>query len=589
MRIERLQNLPAPSCCRVLLPTMPPQTPTPLNDKAIAAALRDRLHGLSPAQAGAMRKVMRLNAAGDKLMAAQWLLQLAREAPDHPEVLLWQGMRHAEAQDWPAAAANLARVAAARPAEPGPWCMLGNAQGRAGDGNAARASLRQALACARAAGDWLKISIECDAQGFYEEALQAVQSHLRLEPQSAVGLLQRARCLKALGEAEAAAADCRTLISRDQDAARAWFSLVDLKTVALTAAEVDALALAAERTGLAQFDRTLLDFALGKALEDAGRQAEALDAYQRANAAVRAGQPWDAAAFAQHVDAVRKAFTGGPPMETGMQAGVQAGVHADMQAGAQARVEKSTQGREVIFIVGLPRSGSTLVEQVLASHSQVEGASELPYLPLLIEAESRRRGKPFPVWVGSASADDWARLGREYLRMSAQWRADKPIATDKLPDNWLYVGAIRAMLPGAHIVDCRRDLLETCWSCYKQLFAPGLVGFSYDFESLALYSQLCESLGYFWAADHPRHVRVQRYESLVRDTEAQVRELLDFCGLPFEPACLASHTAQRAIRTPSALQVRQPMRQTSTPAARFGALLEPLYQALKKRNGAALS
>ena len=543
-----------------------------------------------------MRKVMLLQAAGDKLMAAQWLLQLAREAPDHPEVLLWQGLRHTEAQDWPAAVANLARAAAARPAEPGLWCLLGHAQGRNSDGEAARASLRQALGCATTAGDWLKISIECDAQGFYEEALQAVQSHLRLEPQSVVGLLQRARCLKALGDAQAAAADCRALIDRDQEVARAWFALVDLKTVPLSTREVDALAQAAARPGLAAFDRVLLDFALGQALEGGGRHAEALATYQRANEAVRTGQPWDGAAFARHVDAVRTAFTAVPHAPTtqaaaqaATQSATQSVTHAATQAASLLATHWATQGREVIFIVGLPRSGSTLVEQVLASHSQVEGASELPYLPQLIEAESRRRGKSFPAWAVAASADDWARMGREYLRMSAQWRTGKAISTDKLPDNWLYVGAIRAMLPGARVVDCRRDPLETCWSCYKQLFAPGLVGFSYDFQSLALHWQQCESLGDFWAAGHPQHVRIQRYESLVVDTEAQVRELLDFCGLPFEPACLASHTAQRAIRTPSALQVRQPMRQTSTPAARFGALLDPLRLALEKQNGAALS
>ena len=136
------------------------------------------------------------------------------------------------------------------------------------------------------------------------------------------------------------------------------------------------------------------------------------------------------------------------------------------------------------------------------------------------------------------------------------------------------------MLPEARIIDCRRDPVETCWSCYKQLFGPGQAAFSYDFDSLAQYWQACESLGDFWAAQHPQHVRIQRYEALVAEPEAQIRALLAFCNLPFEPACLSFHTAQRAIRTPSALQVRQPMQHVSKPAEGFGALLDPLRLAL---------
>jgi hypothetical protein len=242
--------------------------------------------------------------------------------------------------------------------------------------------------------------------------------------------------------------------------------------------------------------------------------------------------------------------------------------------------QAASQGREVIFIVGLPRSGSTLIEQVLAAHPAVEGASELPYLHQVIDAESRRRGRPFPAWVGQVTAQDWTRLGQHYLRLSARWRIHKPTATDKLPDNWLYVGAIRAMLPEARIIDCRRDALETCWSCYKQLFGPGLANFSYGFDSLAQYWQACEQLGDLWAGQHPQHVRIQGYGALVAEPELQIRELLAFCELPFDSACLDFQSARRAIRTPSALQVRQPMNKASTPAASFGDLLQPLRAAL---------
>jgi hypothetical protein len=371
------------------------------------------------------------------------------------------------------------------------------------------------------------------------------------------------RCHKALGHSEAAAADCRTLIGRGSEVAKAWFSLADLKTVPLTSAERLQLQHTAVNLQLPAADRQLLDFALGKVLEDAGDVAGALAALQRANASVRASQPWDAAAFDRHVAGLRRLALAGLP--------------------AQAQA----QGAEVIFLTGMPRSGSTLIEQVLASHSQVEGASELPTLHQVIEAESRRRGRAFVDWAPQASSEDWTRLGQDYLRATARWRQHKQVATDKLPDNWQWVAAVRAMLPQARIVDCRRDPLETGWSCYKQLFAPSLANFSYDFDSLAQYWAACEGLGDLHARQHPEFVRVQRYEALIAEPQAQIRELLAFCGLAFEPACMEFHKAQRAIRTPSALQVRQPARQASTPAAAFGELLDPLRQALAQASAKA--
>lgn len=535
-----------------------PGKPNPAStaiDKAAAAALRERLRGLAPPQAELMRRVMRLHAQGDRMGWVQWLLLLEHEAPAHPEVLLWQALRHREAGDWPAAAHSLRQVVAARPGDFGAWCLLGSAQGQAGEIEAARRSLAQAGTLARSAPEWMRLSLECDAHGLFELARDAADRWLALEPGSPPGRLQRARCHKMLGQAEAAAADCRELIARGQELPRAWFALVDLKTAPLTPAERALLAQTASRPGWSTELQALLDFSLGQALEQAGELDSALAAFQRANAGVRASLPWQAAAQAGHVEALRSAFDG-------------------LTAG------DSAQGEEIIFLVGLPRSGSTLVEQVLASHSRVEGASELPYLPQIIEAESRRRGRPFPAWVADATPGDWARLGRQYLEASARWRDRRPLSTDKLPDNWQLVGAIRAMLPGARIVDCRRDWLETCWSCYKQLFGPGLAAFSYGFDSLAQQAAACDRLGRFWAERHPGHVRLQSLEALLAEPEREIRALLAFCGLPFEPACLAPHTTQRAIRTPSALQVRQPMRATPGAAAAYGERLAPLRAAL---------
>ena len=524
--------------------------------KSEAAELSERLRGLSPEQANTLRRALQFQAAGDRLMAGQWLLMVSRQAPDHPEVLRWLAAQHAERFEWPAAVTCLTRAAEQRPSDFKLLLPLGRAQEHAGDAAAALLSLRAAAACARDAAEWQALSLEFDRQGHYDDSLAAIEQMLRHDPASAIGLLQRSRCFKALGDAERAAADCRLLIARKQEIARAWFALVDLKIVPLGDAELAQLAQTASHASTSAADRLLLDFALGKALEDAARYDDALAAFHRANAAARPTHPWDGPAFAQQVRAVQEAFASRPPTQ------------------AQA------QGSELIFLVGLPRSGSTLVEQVVASHSRVEGASELPYLHQVIEAESQRRGQRFPAWVPEASAADWTRLGQHYLHLSERWRANRPVSTDKLPENWLYAAALQAMLPEARIIDCRRDAVETCWSCYKQLFGPGRVGFTYGFDTLGSYWRAYLSMSRFCAEQRPDRFRVQEYEALVANPEEQIRALLDFCGLPFEAQCLTFQTAQRAIRTPSALQVRQPMRATSTPAQRYGAGLDDLRQAL---------
>jgi len=524
---------------------------------AAAGRQREPLHALPPRQMQMLRRARQLMAAGERLLAEQLLLDLARLAPAHPDVLRWRGMRHAARGEWAEAAACLADAAAHGAGDFTLLLALSQAQNNAGDFALAPATLEAARACAVGAEQWLSLSLEFDRQGRIDDAMCAARRVLHLEPHSPPALLQRARCSKALGDAAAAAADCRTLIARQQQSARAWFTLVDLKTVKLSDDELAQLQRAADAPALTSTDRTLLAFALGNALEDAGRHAQALVMLGAANAQARRLERWDGAAFAAQVAAVREAF-----------------------AATRDDVAACEQGGEVIFLVGLPRSGTTLVEQVLASHSQVEGASELPYLRIVIDAESERRGQAFPAWVPAASRDDWLRLGRHYLALSARWRSRRPVATDKLPHNWLLAGAALRMLPAARVVDCRRDALETCWSCYKQLFGPGQAAYSYDFATLAGYWHAYDGLARLWAARFPGRFVVQQHEALVAEPDREIRRLLQACGLRFEAGCLNFQRALRAIRTPSALQVREPLRRSS-PAAGYGSLLEPLRQLLQ--------
>ena len=237
-------------------------------------------------------------------------------------------------------------------------------------------------------------------------------------------------------------------------------------------------------------------------------------------------------------------------------------------------------GREAIFIVGQPRSGSTLFEQVLAAHADVEGASELPDLGIVIQQESMRRGVAYPQWIPQATAGDWHRLGSDYLARTARWRAHKPRFTDKLPENWKHAGILRAMLPGATVIETRRDPLETAWSCFKQQFYSQ-PHFANDLGDIAVHIRGSEQAMDTFRVRDPARIRLHRYEDLLADPEPRIRALLDDCGLRFDPACLASHEARRNVRTASAAQVRQPLRRDTARASAYGPLLDPLRAALE--------
>ena len=292
----------------------------------------------------------------------------------------------------------------------------------------------------------------------------------------------------------------------------------------------------------------------GRAQEDNGRYAESLISLEHANAVARRRRQWNAAAFSASITAINKAFESLP-----------------------ATPKDDTLGRDVVFIVSIPRSGSTLVEQILASHGSVAGAGELPDLPQVLGEESHRRGRPFPEWVPEMQQEDWIRLGNRYLERTSHWRGEFPVSTDKLPNNWMYVGAIRAMLPGARIVACRRDPLESCFSCYRQHLAGN--EYSRTFDDLAAFWRDFDRSIRHWHARLPEHVFEHHYEQLLADPEAHIRRLLDFCGLPFEPGCVSFNENQREVRSPSASQVRQPLHDTSR-APRYGALLDPLRKSL---------
>ena len=232
--------------------------------------------------------------------------------------------------------------------------------------------------------------------------------------------------------------------------------------------------------------------------------------------------------------------------------------------------------KKPIFIVGLPRAGSTLIEQILSSHSQVEGTAELPDIPALVYKTG-----PYPAAVLKLGRDERGALGREYLkRAGVQRRTDRPYFIDKLPNNWLFVPFIQLILPNAKIIDARRHPLAGCFSNFRQQFARGQ-DFTYDLADLGrYYSDYVRLMAHIDALLPGRTHRVI-YERMVEDTETEVRALLDFCGLGFEPECLEFHKTERAVRTASSEQVRRPIYREATDEWRaYEAHLGPLKDAL---------
>ena len=512
-----------------------------------------RLRGLDARAAGALRVAAQSLSRGAAAEAELRLFSLGAIAPQHPEISLWHARALAQLGRDAESEALLVALREQCPDDPQTWLESAHLA-LAGEHSALGARyLARALELADR-DPWLldQAMRLADAQGLHAAALHAADCLIACRAPGSAAQMSRARALTALGRTADAAASWRQMIATKRSPERAYWSLTDLKTERLDDAEFGQLSTLVERSTAPAFERALAWFAFGQAAEHRGAWAVAYAALLKANALVRALEPWDPPAFFGQLDAIAAAFA------------------------APDAAPDSGFGREVIFIVGLPRSGSTLVEQVLAAHPEVEAASELPSLGQVIAEESARRGCAFPVWVADASPADWRRLGQRYLALTARWRQRRPRATDKLPENWLYVGAIRAMLPGARIIDCRRDPLEMLWSCWRQRFAPGRVSWAQDFAWAADYWHGYTRLAAQWSALHPMHYRTQSLEALLADPQTQMRGLLDSLDLRFDQACLQPHLADRAVRTASAAQVRQPMRMPASRSAQYGDLLDPL-------------
>ncbi len=380
--------------------------------------------------------------------------------------------------------------------------------------------------------------------GEYDEAITDYEIVLASHPDQPKAWMSYGHALKTVGRQDDGVAAYRKSLSLAPGLGETWWSLANLKTVRFTDDDLAVMRAQLARDDLNPEDRFHLDFALGKALEDAGDPAAAFAHYAAGNALRRQGLDYDGAAITAQVDRGVALFT---PAFFAEHAG------------------QGCPAPDPIFVVGLPRAGSTLIEQILASHSRVEGTMELPDIITLARrlgggrAQSKEGGDAYPEVLASLDAAALKALGEEYLeRTAVQRKLGRPFFIDKMPNNWAHAGFIQLILPNAKIIDARRHPLGCGFSGFKQHFARGQ-GFTYDLGELGRYYADYVRLMAHIDTVLPGRVHRVCYEAMVADPEAQVRSLLAYCGLDFEAGCLRFYENDRAVRTASSEQVRRPI------------------------------
>ena len=373
--------------------------------------------------------------------------------------------------------------------------------------------------------------------GDYESALALHEELIAAHPERSGIWLNYAAELKAAGRRDKSIAVYREAIARFPHLVEAYWSLGNNKTFRFEAAELDAMRSALARPDLSDLDRCLLHFTLGKAAEDAKEYAQSFDHYAVANAIRHAQTRYDGDQTSALFERIRAVFT---------------------REFLEARAAQGCAARDPIFVVGLPRSGSTLIEQILSSHSQIEATMELPNVAQTVE----RLDGPYPDVIEALDAEVFEALGEEYVEETRAFRnLGRAFFIDKMPENFRYLGLIRLMLPNARIIDARRHPLACGFSNYRQDFESDYA-FTYDLDDLGRYWRDYAQLMAHWDAVMPGAVHRVFHERLIEDPEGEIRRLLDFLGLPFEEACLRFYENDRPVLTASSEQVRQPIFKT---------------------------
>jgi Tfp pilus assembly protein PilF len=515
---------------------------------------------ISPAAQQWLSEAGRALSQGRADLAEQPLKRVLAEVPGFANAQFLYGIACQMRGDSNTAAMYMRKAAQQRPDDPNILTNLGAALYDSGATEEAFAYLRRATELAPLqASNWYNLGKALKLHWQLDEATDVLLRALQLDERHISARNTLADVFTIRGNISRAVSEYRKVLAMQPDQAHAWQCLANLKTESLTLDDAKLIQRALQNPQLAPDMRVSLGFSLYRALEDQRQYREAFQALREANALKRRLVQWDAAVEHAHVESIVEAFRQPLPA-----------------------LPDPALGQEVIFIASLPRSGSTLVEHILASHPLVEGANEISDLSQVLDEESKLRRKDFPQWVADITPDGWARLGRNYLARTARWRVKRPYFTDKGLQNWQWVGAIRAMLPGAKIINCHREPVETCFACYRQLFSEG-IHYSYDLNDLASCYNDYQRLIDYWQERYPDYLFDLSYEALVSDPEAKIRQLLSFCRLPFDAACLSPHQTQRDVHsTASAAQVRQPIRGDTARSPHYLDFLRPLILQLDR-------
>lgn len=398
--------------------------------------------------------------------------------------------------------------------------------------------------------------------GEFEEGIALYRQILEKDPDNANIYLQLGHALKTTGSFAQAIEAYRAAYRILPQFGDAFWSLANTKTYEFTETELAHMTEQEQSADIQTEARVRLCFAAGKAYEDRKEYDTSFAYYERGNALKKQQSRYEDATFQRRVEAQMEVCT------------------------AELFEQRQGVGHEApdpIFIVGLPRSGSTLLEQILASHSMVDGTMELHDILSLAQrllGRASKRSPKYPTILRGLDEDHFRRFGEEYIENTRVYRAGAPFFTDKMPNNFLHIGLIRLILPNAKIIDARRHPLACCFSGFKQLFGEGQE-FTYGLYEIGRYYN-----GYVRVMDHwdrvlPGHILRVMHEDVVEDLEGQVRRILDFCNLPFEESCLQFHKTQRNIRTPSSEQVKQPINRSAVEQWRnYDKHLQPLRDAL---------
>ena len=404
--------------------------------------------------------------------------------------------------------------------------------------------------------------------GEYQQSIEIYEAVLAAYPEQPKIWMSYGHALKTKGREEDSIAAYRKSVELQPSLGEAYWSLANLKTFRFTAADLDAMRRQHERDALADEDRFHLHFAMGKALEDAGSYAESFENYVQGNRIRRNSLKYASKEMTTHVQRSKALMT---------------------REFFEERAGYGSVAADPIFIVGLPRAGSTLLEQILSSHSQVEGTMELPDIPAIAKTLSgvggKSHGSNYPEVLAAVTAEECRALGEQYLSQTRiQRKTDAPHFIDKMPNNFAHIGLIHLALPNAKIIDARRHPLACCFSGFKQHFARGQ-NFSYGLEDIGRYYRDYVELMAHFDAVLPGRIHRVIYESMVADTQREVQRLLAFCELPYEEGCLRFYENERAVRTASSQQVRQPIFSDAVDHWRH---YEPWLTPLKDTLGAVL-